>query len=120
MVFGAVLLLIGLLGFVPGITTNGMLMGIFQVDALHNIVHILTGAAALAIAMTRESYIRLFYQVFGVVYALVTVLGFLTGQGLAVLLPVNMADNLLHVAITAFALYFGFVHKEPGSAKADA
>lgn len=113
--FGVVLLLVGLLGFV--MAPDGLLLGIFQVDMLHNIVHILTGAAALAAAMSGVKAMRMFFQIFGVVYALVTVLGFLTGNGLAVLIPVNMADNILHVLITAFALYFGFVSKE-GAAKA--
>lgn len=108
MVFGVIVLLVGLLGFVPGMVQNNMLLGIFMVDGLHNIVHILTGAAAIAAAMAGASYAKLYFKVFGVVYALVTVLGFVTGNGLVVTLPVNMADNLLHVAIAAFALYVGY------------
>jgi hypothetical protein len=115
MVFGAILLIVGILGFIPGITVDDHLMGIFEVDLLHNLVHILTGGAAIAAAMSNAKNMKLFYQAFAVVYGLVTVLGFLTGQGLGVLIPVNMADNLLHVAITAFAAYFGFVYKDHGA-----
>ena len=112
-VFGIVFLLIGVLGFVPSLTPNGMLLGIFQVNALHNVVHVLSGVVALIAAMAGLYYSKLYFKVFGVVYALVTVLGFLTGDGLiGGLLPVNMADNLLHVVIAAAALYIGFMMTE--------
>jgi hypothetical protein len=46
--FGAVLVLVGILGFVPGITTDdGHLLGIFHVNAIHNIIHLASGAVAL-------------------------------------------------------------------------
>lgn len=108
-VFGVVLTLVGVLGFVPGITTDNLLLGIFHVDMLHNIVHVVTGLAALAAAMGYFSP-KLYFQVFGVVYGLVTVLGFVTGG--AILFETNMADNLLHVVIAAVALYAGFMMKE--------
>ena len=106
--FGVVLLAVGVLGFVPGITSNGLLLGIFEVDLLHNLVHVVTGAVAIWASRAGMSASRNFFKVFGVVYALVTVLGFVTGMGLAVAIPVNMADNLLHVVIAAVALYLGF------------
>lgn len=108
MVFGVVLLAIGVLGFVPGLTPDGLLLGIFEVDFLHNIVHIVTGAAAIAASMAGADYSRTFFQIFGVIYGIVTLSGFLTGHGLIALIPVNMADNLLHVSITALSLYLGF------------
>jgi hypothetical protein len=107
-VFGVVLTLVGVLGFVPGITTDNLLLGIFHVDMLHSIVHIVTGLAALAAAMGYFSS-KLYFQVFGVVYGLVTVLGFVTGG--AILFETNMADNVLHLAIAAVALYAGFMMK---------
>ena len=118
MVFGVVLLGIGVLGFVPALVPGGNLLGIFQVNALHNIIHILSGAAALAAGLSSVDYSKLYFKAFGVVYGLVTILGFLTGDGLiAGLLPVNMADNLLHVVIAGSALYLGFMAK-PMKAKA--
>jgi hypothetical protein len=111
-VFGVVLTLVGVLGFVPGITTDGMLLGIFMVDGLHSIIHIVTGLAALAAAMGYFSS-KLYFQVFGVVYGLVTVIGFVTGG--AFLFDTNMADNLLHLVIAAVALYAGFMVKEESS-----
>lgn len=113
-IFGFVLLAIGVLGFVPGVTSDdGHLLGIFHVDALHNIVHLLTGAVALWAGSNSALASRRFFQVFAVVYGLVTVLGFMSGdKDILGLMANNMADNLLHLGITAFAAYYGFVAKD--------
>jgi hypothetical protein len=112
-IFGVVLLALGVLGFVPGITTaDGMLLGIFHVNPLHNIVHIVSGALALWAAMTSLKATKMYFQVFGVLYALITVLGFVQGDLILGLLANNMADNMLHIVIAAIALYAGFGMKE--------
>lgn len=115
MVFGVVFVALGLLGFVPALapadeTGTRLLLGLFEVDGVHNAVHLLSGIAALA-ASVNAGYSRLYFQVFGVVYALVAVLGFVMDPVLGII-PVNMADNLLHVVIAASALYFGFAYKD--------
>ena len=110
-IFGIVVLVVGVLGFVPGITSDGMLLGIFQVDTMHNIVHILTGVLAIAAAMGTGSYARLYFKVFGVVYALIAVLGFVMSDNVMGMM-MNMMDHLLHLVIAAFALYVGFAMKE--------
>ncbi len=109
---GIVFLLIGVLGFTPlAFESDGVkkLLGLFQVDAVHNIVHILSGLVFLAAAQ-KERLARTAFQVFGIVYALVTLIGFLVGDGGSVLglFHVNMADNLLHLILTAAFLYLGF------------
>jgi len=113
-VFGVVFLAVGVLGFIPGITTaDQMLLGIFHVNGLHNIVHLLTGAVALWAGMASAHASKLFFQVFGIVYALVALLGFIVGDGyLLGLVANNMADAWLHVVIAAAALYLGFMHHE--------
>jgi hypothetical protein len=112
-VFGVVFLLVGILGFVPGITTGNMLLGIFHVNAAHNVVHLLSGAVALIAGLTNVSYARLYFRVFGVVYALVAVLGFYAGDGMLLgLVSNNMPDTWLHAVIAAAALYLGFAVKE--------
>src|SRR5690349_7899465 len=110
MVFGAVLTLVGLLGFVPALTPDGLLLGIFKVDGIHNVVHLASGIAAL-LASSSASYSRLFFQVFGVVYALVFVLGLVMNPVLG-FLHVNAADNVLHFLIAASSLYLGFVFRD--------
>ncbi len=120
MVFGVVFLLIGVLGFVPGITQDGdpkLLLGIFAVDALHNIIHIASGVLAL-IAARSAAYAKTYFQVFGIVYALVTVAGFVQGDTVLGLIPTNLADNLLHLVIAASALYLGFAGGKTAAAPA--
>ncbi len=109
LVFGAVFLLIGILGFVPGTAPNGMLLGLFHVNAAHNVVHLLTGAIALVVGMTSVPASRLFFQLFGIVYGLVAVLGFVYGERpILGLIANNMADTWLHVWIAAVSLFLGF------------
>jgi uncharacterized membrane protein len=106
-------LLAGVLGFVPAITTNEMMLGIFHVNTAHNVVHLLSGAVALYTGLTSTAYSRLYFRVFGVVYALVTVLGFYVGNGMLLgLISNNMADVWLHAAIAAVALWLGFMAKD--------
>lgn len=108
MVFGAVFLAIGILGFVPGITTeDGLLLGIFQVSPLHNVIHILSGIAAL-VAMSSASYSRLWFRVFGVVYAIVAIVGWAQGTTVLGLIDVNVADNILHTVLALAILGVGF------------
>lgn len=109
---GVVFLLIGVLGFTPlAFESDGVrkLLGIFQVDGTHNLVHILSGLVFLA-AAAKERTARLAFQVFGVVYALVTLIGFMVGDGGHVLglFHVNTADNFLHLVLTLAFLYLGF------------
>ena len=113
---GSVLLLVGLLGFVPNPIASPE--GIFEANALHNVVHLLSGAVALAAGYTSETTSEAYNVGFGAVYALVTVLGFL-GVGFVVdLLSLDMADNILHLAITVAVLGSGLPieTREPAAA----
>lgn len=115
-VFGVVFVLIGLLGFVPPLAPanaegHRLLLGLFEVDAIHNLVHLASGVAAL-IAASRADWSRLYFQVFGVVYALVTLWGFLIGSPVLGFIHVNTMDNILHLLIAAAALYLGFGYRD--------
>ncbi|MCC7436762.1 DUF4383 domain-containing protein [Candidatus Nomurabacteria bacterium] len=105
--FGIIFVAVGILGFIPGITSDGYLLGIFEVNALHNIIHLATGIIALMVAGS-HSKSKAFFKIFGVVYGLVTVVGFLHGHSVFGLIGVNVADNLLHLVITVVALVLGF------------
>jgi len=109
LVVGVVFLLLGLLGFIPALTPDGKVLGILAVNGLHNMVHLLSGIAFL-VASQRSDWSSLTFKVMGVVYALVTVLGFLAGDGGSILglIIVNTNDNILHLILTAAFLYFGF------------
>lgn len=112
LIFGIVFVAIGILGFIPALTPTDnegarRLLGIFEVNGLHNIIHMLSGAAALLSAKS-DAYASTYFKIFGVVYSLVMIIGFLQGHTVLGLIPVNMADNLLHLVIAGSALYLGF------------
>lgn len=108
---GAVFLLVGLLGFIPGITTNyddmsfaghestAELLGIFQVSVLHNIVHLLFGLAGIAMArQARTAYLYLVGG--GVIYLVLWLYGLIVDKDSdANFVPVNNADNWLHLLL---------------------
>jgi hypothetical protein len=106
-----VFLLVGVLGFVPGITSDyssmsfaghnseAKLLGLFQVSVLHNIVHLLFGLAGLALART-ASGARNYLIAGGAVYLLLWLYGLVVGhESAANFVPVNGADNWLHLLL---------------------
>jgi arginine exporter protein ArgO len=121
MAFGAVFLLVGILGFIPGITThysdlgfaghtsNAKLIGLFQVSVLHNIVHLLFGVVGLAAARTARTAAS-YLLVGGIVYAVVWIYGLLVGQhSSANFIPLNTADNWLHFILAVVMIVLGAV-----------
>jgi len=110
-VFGVIFILIGVIGFVPAAAPGGLLLGIFSVDSLHNTIHLLSGVIVILAALGSASYARLYFKVFGIIYALVAILGFVFG-GEVFGMMMNTADNLLHVVIAVVALWAGFGTKD--------
>ena len=121
MLFGAFFLGIGILGFVPGITTHygdlkfaghhsgAELLGLFQVSILHNIVHILFGALGLAAARAAASA-RGYLVGGGLVYGLLAVYGAVVDHHSdGNFVPVNGADNWLHLGLAAGMIGLGLV-----------
>jgi len=112
-IFGAVYVLIGVLGFTvtagTGLfaTEGGLLLGIFEVNIFHNVAHLLIGAALLIAGL---SSVRAAKTVNGVVGAAYLVLGlaglFLIGTA-ANILALNVADNVLHFGSAAILLAVG-------------
>jgi Domain of unknown function (DUF4383) len=96
-------LVIGLLGFVPGLTSNGLLFGVFAISALHNILHLLTGFVGLALARTYAAS-RAYFLGGGLVYLALWLHGLFMGRGL---LPINGADNWLHFGLGAGMVLLG-------------
>jgi len=114
-ILGWVLLVLGVLGFIPGITSGGHLLGIFAVDGLHNTIHLVSGAVFIWAARKDEGTVKMWAKVFGIIYGIIAVLG-LFGEGYVLGFIVNnMADAALHIVIAAIALYIGFGGKKMGS-----
>jgi hypothetical protein len=115
---GIVFLLVGIAGFIPGVTTNlydglefagddgtAELLGLFEVSVLHNIVHGLFGIAGLALAAT-ASGARTFLIGGGAIYLVLFLLGIVGGGDW---IPVNDADNWLHVLLGVGMIGLGVV-----------
>lgn len=110
-IFGAVLVALGVLGFVPALTPNGQLLGLFHVDALHNWVHLLSGIVAIGVAYRSERASELYFRIFGVLYGLIALLGLFAGTApLLGVMAHDYADFWLHVGIAAIALYLGYYY----------
>ena len=109
LVIGVVFTIVGLLGFLLN-PTGGVLLGIFAVNLVHNVIHLVVGLLGIAAAFTGWS--RLYAQGLGIVYLLVGILGFIPGlttDGLLLgLVHINLADNLLHLVVGAIAAFIGF------------
>lgn len=118
---GALFLLVGVLGFIPGITADygamsfagheseAMLLGVFQVSVLHNAVHLLFGVAGLV--MARTSRLAVAYLLgSGVVYLLLWLYGVFVGHDQpANFVPLNSADNWLHLGLGVGLIVLGLV-----------
>lgn len=101
MVFGIVLVLVGILGFVGGAGIVGP-TGVFATDTLHDIIHLVVGLVLLAVALMSPSASALWLKIFGVVFLVLAVLGFLlvpSGGMLLGLVEVNMMDHILHLVL---------------------
>ena len=113
---GATFVLVGILGFVPGITTHygdlsfaghdsrAQLLGVFQVSILHILVHLLFGVVGLVLAKATDTA-RTFLVGGGVVYLALWALGVAGG---ADWVPVNAAGNWLHLLLGVGMIGLGF------------
>jgi len=109
-ILGAVFLLIGVLGFVPSATTDGMLLGLFHVNPAHNFVHLLSGVVAVVAGLSGGSAPLWFFRVFGIIYGLVAILGFMGGsEPVLGMIANNRADVWLHALLSLVSLILGFL-----------
>jgi hypothetical protein len=131
-IVGVVFLLVGVLGFIPGITTNfgdlslaghhsdARLFGLFQVSILHNIVHLLFGITGLALART-AAQARTYLVYGGAIYLVLFVYGLIVGQESAAnFVPVNTADDFLHLILGIGMIGLGLALTRDRSAVAGA
>jgi hypothetical protein len=127
-VVAVVFLLVGVLGFVPGITTNydqltfaghmsgAALLGIFNVSVLHNLVHLLFGVVGLLAARTPGGA-RSYLLVGGIIYLVLFIYGLVIPMDSpANFVPVNTADNWLHLVLAVGMVGLGVAlgRRSPG------
>ncbi|WP_017588104.1 DUF4383 domain-containing protein [Nocardiopsis ganjiahuensis] len=121
LIVGIVFLLVGVMGFIPGLTTGvdqiqfashhseTYLLGIFQVSVLHNLVHLAFGVAGLAMSRTAGAA-RAFLIGGGVVYLLLWLYGLVIDlDSAANFVPLNDADNWLHLVLAVGMIALGLV-----------
>ncbi|QQQ79095.1 DUF4383 domain-containing protein [Saccharothrix sp. 6-C] len=119
-VVGAVFLVVGIAGFIPGITTDydtmqfagheshAKLLGVFAVSILHNIVHLAFGVLGLVMARTMRNAF-LYLVAGGVVYLLLWLYGLIVDHdSSANFVPLNTADNWLHLLLGIGMIALGF------------
>ena len=108
---GIVYLAVGILGFIPALVApstqpgQGLLLGIFAVNTIHNIVHLVAGAV-LIWAGTSAGLVGTIGKALAVVFALLVVVSFLApiAEGVAI----NLPDTLLHLVSALATGYVGF------------
>ncbi|MBD8056604.1 DUF4383 domain-containing protein [Rhodococcus ruber] len=118
---GVVFLLVGILGFIPGITTNydtmtfagheseALLLGIFEVSILHNIVHLLFGVAGVAMARTVGAA-RSYLIGGGIIYLVLWLYGLIIDKdSSANFVPANSADDWLHFVLGVGMIALGYL-----------
>ncbi|MBL8924617.1 MAG: DUF4383 domain-containing protein [Pseudonocardia sp.] len=112
--FGAVFVVVGLAGFLvsgghPAVGPSGAaLLGLFQVNVLHNVVHLVIGAVLIAAALRGDRPARTANRAVGVLYLVLFVAGlFLVGTGLN-LVALNASDNILHLVLGIALAGVGF------------
>jgi hypothetical protein len=116
---GGVLAIAGIIGFFysasfgsPG--SVDAVLGVLDVNAWHNIVHVLTGAVGVLAFMSGPRAARMYALVFGAVYIVVAVWGFVIGGGESILgfIPVNDEDNVLHAVLGVLGVGAGLASPE--------
>ena len=126
---GVAVFVVGVLGFIPGITANygtlafaghgseAMLLGIFQVSVLHNLIHLVSGVAGVLMSR-RPLPARNFLIGAGVAYMVLWTVGqFLALDSPVNILPVNSADNWLHLFLGMALIGFGIAFSRDAPAK---
>ena len=126
LIFGIVFLAIGILGFFPNFLEppvagrdlafehgHGQLLGLFPVNTLHNIVHIVFGIWGLA-AYRSLGGARGYFRAVAIIYAVLAVMGLIPGLDTTFgLVPLYGNDVWLHILLALVAAYFGWVHRSP-------
>lgn len=116
LVFGVVFLLVGILGFLTdggthtGVEDPGLVLGLFPVNLLHNIVHLLFGVWGI-VASRSWSASKSYCQIAGIIYLVLTVLGLVAPDGFG-LVPLGGNDIWLHALLAVALLFFGFTARD--------
>jgi len=108
-IIGIIFLIIGIAGFVPNLIVGEHLATVFHVNTWLNTLHVASGVLAFIAGFSSRSVVRLYYQIFGVLYAVLAVLGFIYGErDILGFLASNGPDTWFHVIIAIACLILGY------------
>jgi hypothetical protein len=122
LIYGVAFLLVGVMGFIPPLLTHaghgthdvrvtafeGYLLGLFHVNVLHSLVHVLFGIMGIAMSRAADRS-RLYARIVAVAYGLLTIMGLVPGLDTVFgLIPIHGHDVWLHAVLALVAAYFGF------------
>jgi hypothetical protein len=133
LVLGIVFVVVGILGFVPGVNSmhhdgaadnltvhgpgDGYLLGLFHVNVLHNAVHLLFGALGI-LAAGRFETARTYARFVAIAYGLLAIMGLVPAANMwntFGLIPIHGNNVWLHALVAAAAAYFGFILHAPST-----
>lgn len=128
LIFGIVFLIVGVGGFIlvdktavpdPGLTMThgfGHELGLFPINTVHNIIHILFGLWGLAASRSLGGAVT-YARGVAIIYALLTVLGLLDAtKNTFGFVPIYGNDVWLHALLALVAAYFGWINRNTGAA----
>ena len=108
--FGIIFVVVGILGLLGGFGIVGQ-DGVFATDMMHDWVHIITGVIFLLVAFFAPMRASMWMIIFGIIYLLVAILGFIGNNPVLGLISVNGADNFLHLILGLVILGAGLKSK---------
>src|SRR5713226_9546346 len=113
-VLGILFTWVGFFGFFASLSMTVGMLFVFDVDLIHNLIHLITGL--LALVATFAEWSRLFNRIFGVIYLIFGIAGLFPalylGERLLGITHINAADNVLHIAVGLVACIVGYVVSE--------
>ena len=126
---GIAFLIVGFAGFIPGLTSNydslgvaghhseALLLGVFQVSILHNIIHLLFGLAGIFMFRSPDGA-RNFLLIGGIIYLALFVYGLIIDlDSAANFVPLNSADNWLHLGLGLAMVALSFLPRHPSASE---
>lgn len=108
-IYTIVFLIFGIVGFIPQFHVNGRLFALFEENAALNILYLLTGGFALWVSLMSRRWMRLYFQVVGIIYGIIAIGGFaLLDREVLFFLANNSNNTWFAVCVAVIALILGF------------
>ena len=111
-IFGIFFLLLGILGFIPAWFVQGLLLSLFETGMWLNILYLVTGVFGLFVSLFSRRVMRLYFQAFGIFYAIIGIGGFIFLHREKLFFLANNSNNTwLSILTAAIALILGFGYR---------